>query len=132
MPGPTPWQQTITVINSTSQTITLTTETVVATLTQVFSRSPGAPVNLNGYVLLAAGAGTTSCFIRVRQDSLTGTAVTGNPVPTVTASTTVVLPIEVQDIPAGEYAGKTYVLTVQPQGATANSTVTLAVLTAQI
>ena len=132
MPGPTAWGQTAFVYGSANQTITTTSELVVCTLAAVNSRGPGFPVNLNGWVVVSAGTSTTAIVIRVRQDSLTGSVVgsssTDSAVPATLA--TAQYGIEVQDTPTGEYAGKTYVLTVQQTSAAGNGTVVAAALSA--
>jgi hypothetical protein len=135
MPGPTAWQQTIVTGTYGTQTITTNTETVVATLSGVNSRSPGGQIALTGYCQFAVQAATTDVKVRVRQDSLTGAVLNTQPAEfAATAATTTFeqLSIVATDTPAGEYAGKQYVLTIQATNAGANWSVTAATLAALV
>lgn len=132
MPGPTAWPQQFQVINTGAQTITTTSETVVATLAGVNSRSQGAQVSLFGACCFAVAAATTATTIRLRIGSLTGTLLgAAQPIGSVAGQVTAADgAVAAVDTPAGEYAGQTYVLTVQATAAGANWNVTFASLQA--
>lgn len=132
MPGPTAWQQQLQVVSLSTQAITTNTETVVATLGGVFSRSPGDPVFITGSAVFAVNASTTAVALRIRQTSLTGTSlcnvtVSGGVAGDITSADGTV---GAQDTPAGEYSNQTYVLTIQSTAAAANWNVTFASLQA--
>lgn len=132
MPGPTAWQQQFQVINTAAQSVTTTTETVVATLSGVNSRSAGAAVSLFGNVVFVVQAATTSTTIRLRIGSVSGTQlgtsqVIGSVAGQVSGADGAIAAV---DTPAGEYAGQTYVLTVQAAAAGANWNVTFSALQA--
>lgn len=132
MPGPTAWTQNLQTFSFSAQTITANTETVIATLTGINSRGPGFPVLLNGWAAFVVQAATTSVTMRIRQDSLTGSVVGAPGILAATAATTSQNTLDVTEVdtPAGEYAGKTYVLTVQAAAAGANWNVNAATLQA--
>src|SRR5215469_10365587 len=122
MAGPTAWQQYASVVNTSTQSITTTTETVIATLAGINSRSPGQAIVFDGGAFFAVNASTTSTTLRIRQDSLTGSVVGVAQVIAETAGTIsqLVAAVAGQDTPSGEYAFKTYVLTIQAAAAAAN------------
>lgn len=133
MPGPTNWPQTFSVVNTGTQAITTTTETVVATLNNVNSRGAGFGISLTGLVVCAVDAGTTVTTFRIRANSLTGSIVTGGTSAMggiATDLTSIVAEVAGNDTTAVEFAGKTYVLTVQSTGAASNWNVTFARLNA--
>lgn len=134
MPGPTAWQQQYQVINTGTQTVTTTTETVVATLANINSRSPGAAISIFGNVCFAVQAATTSTTIRLRVGSVSGTLVgSAQSIASVAGQVSGADgAVAATDTPAGEYAGQTYVLTVQAAAAGANWNVTFASLQAVV
>jgi len=122
MPGPTAWQQTV--INDVigNQSITTTTETVIATLAGINSRSVGASIKLLGVCTFAVAAATTSVTLRIRPDSISGTAlattvVEGGVAGDIADATGVIV---AEDLFTGEYCNKTYVLTIAAAAAGAN------------
>lgn len=134
MPGPTAWAQQYQVINTSSQSVTTTTETVVATLSGVNTRSPGSPISLFGNVCFVVQAATTATTIRLRVGSVTGTVlgqaqVIGSVAGQVSGADGAV---GATDTPTGEYAGQSYVLTVAATAAGANWNVTFASLQAVV
>lgn len=135
MSGPTVWQQILNTIQAGAQTITANTETVIATLGNVFSRSVGAPITLNGYCQFAVQAATTDLKVRIRADSLTGTVLNTQPAEWTGTAATVSqdqLSIVAQDPASVEYYNKTYVLTIQATAAGASWNVNMATLQALI
>jgi len=116
------------VLNSSSQTITTTTETVVATSTTNVENNPavGASTIVRGTINITAGTGTTAIVVRVREASLTGTLV-GNAITiSVTAGSLYQIPFEVVDASAYgtvNTTGAVWVATVQQTGASGNGTV---------
>jgi hypothetical protein len=135
MPGTTPWQQTYTTVSSAFVTIVANTETVIATLTGISSRSPGSPILLSGYAFYLVNAATTLTTLRVRQTSLTGALVQGSAPgmgATAASQTSSNQEVVVQDSPMGEVSNMTYVLTIQSTAAGANWNVALATLTALV
>lgn len=112
-----------------AQTVTTTSETVIATI--VVGTSGPNDVVMQAVCDLTLGASVTGVTLRVRRDSVTG-AVVGDPllwtmpVATVPRAT---MPFAAVD-PARDCAGATYVLTVTQAGATGNGTVNFAQLTA--
>lgn len=121
--------QIVTNTQTGAQTITTTTETVVATV--VVGTAGPFDIAFQGVLDLTLGATVTGCTLRVRRDSVAG-AVVGQPevwtipVGTVPRAT---MPIAVVD-PVRDCAGATYVLTITQAGATGNGTVNMAQLTA--
>lgn len=117
---------------ATDTALVTTAETVVATLTGVSFSRPGQRVDLRGTINVTSGTGTTGFTLRVREDSLTGAVVDEAPV--VTLDSAVGAPedheVTATHTPAGEIAGKTYVLTVAQVAATANGNVSHATLVA--
>lgn len=134
MPGPTAWQQISYATNIATQAITTTNETVIATLAGLDSRQAGGPILLLGYAQFAVNASTTGVTLRVRQDSLTGSLVQAAAAVAMTAATATFdqLNVLALDQPTGEYAGKTYVLTIQATAAAANWNNNAAVLVALV
>ena len=122
MPGPTAWQQTV--INDVigNQSITTTSETVIATLAGVNSRSTNAQIKLLGTCTFAVSAATTSVTLKIRPDSISGTALATTIVEAAAAATLTdaVGVIVAEDLFSGEYCNKTYVLTIAAAAAAAN------------
>jgi hypothetical protein len=120
--------------NTVDTPLVTTTETTVATLSTVSTQRPGQTVCLTGHLTLTTGTNTTAMTIRVRADSLTGTVVGEAPVDAIEAAAGSVEThsIYVEDSAPGEVQNKTYVLTVQQAGATANGTVSAASLVAEV
>lgn len=115
-------------------TITTTTETVIATVGPFNVNVPaaiGQGVMLDGSINLLVGTGATAAVIRVRSGSLTGALIGVAHTVTVTAGTTVELPIAELDAASLVVAGDTYVVTVQMTGASGNSTVNKVIFAAE-
>lgn len=133
MPGPTSFPQIAQTTNTGTQSITTTTETVIATLSNVNSRGSNYPINFNGSAVFAVQAATTAVTMRIRQGSLTGSIVgtaqqvSGGVAGDITAGDGT---IGATLTPAAEVANATYVLTIQATAAAANWNVTYANLTA--
>jgi hypothetical protein len=130
---PSSFKQTVQNTNLSTQTITTTTETVIATLAGVTNWSPGAPVILAGYAFFAINASTTSTTLRIRSGSLSGAVIGAQAaVLAETAGTISQAPLEIATVDnvTGEYGSQTYVLTIQAAAAAANWNVTIAQLTA--
>jgi hypothetical protein len=111
-----------------------TAETVVATVTGVSTGQAGQFVDLTGDFNITLGTNTTAVTVRVRRDSLTGTLV-GEATPeaiSTAAGSAERHHVFFQDANAGEFLGRTYVLTVQQTGASANGNVTDAGLACEI
>jgi hypothetical protein len=122
MSGPTAWQQTVTADVIGNQSITTTAETVIATLAGVNSRSVGANIKLLGTVSYAIDAAATSVTLRIRPNSISGTALATTLVEAATAATLTDATgvIVAEDVFAGEYCNKTYVLTIAAAAAAGN------------
>lgn len=132
MAGQTAWGQTVSVLNVSPQSITTTTETVIATLSGLNSSGPGVPITLVGAAVFVVQAATTSTTLRIRTGSVTGTLlgaaqVIGSAAGDVTGNDG---SVSAQLTPNGEIANGTFVLTVQAAAAGANWNVTLAQLQA--
>lgn len=109
------------------------TETVVCTLSGISTEFDGQNIHLRGWLKLTAGTGTTGGQLRIRRDSLTGTAVgdgTANVIQFI-ASKVGDSTIEVDD-PSRTLFAATYVLTYQGAGDTGVGTFTAASLVAQV
>lgn len=135
---------------ATAVTIVTTAETVIGTLTpftenqglaqggagdlrnlQVAS-SPGAQgvvVSLMGNILV--GTGATAVVLRLRANTLTGAIIPTTQTSTVTAGSTASIDGTWLDTTLSYPAGIQYVVTAQMTGASGNSTVNLAVVTAE-
>lgn len=124
--------QFYTTTSTATQTITANTETVIATLAAVNSRSAGSSISLSGAALFVVQAATTITTARIRKDSLTGSVVgVAQPIGGTAASQTGAdIAIGAVDSPSGEIAGQIYVLTIQATSAGANWNVTFAQLQA--
>lgn len=119
MPAPS---TIVSVQNTGSQTLTTTTEAVIATLANINLDSITPRVSLSGTVNVLAGTGTTAITLRIRRAGLTGALVGTANLNTLAAGSTFTLSVEADDSP-GESAGATYVVTAQQTGASANGTV---------
>jgi hypothetical protein len=126
MPSPV---NVATVAATGSQTITTTTETVVATLGGLNTAPSQSRVAMTGIVNITVGTGGTSVTLRVRRASVSGTVVGVAMSHTVAAGSNYSLAVQALDSP-GEVAGATYVVTVAVTAATGNSTVNYAHLEA--
>jgi len=109
--------------------LTTTTETVVASLSGVQTDNIYRRILLSGVVEVNPGTGATSLTLRIRRDSVSGTAIGTAVTVACTASTKLSATIAATDEP-GEVAGQTYVLTAQQGGATGNGTCDVALLSA--
>lgn len=115
-------------------TLVTTAETVVATLAGVSTNQPGQTVGLRGSVRVTTGTNTTATTLRIRRDSLTGTLV-GEATPEqveAAAGSTEGHDIYAEESSPGEFIGRTYVLTVEQTGATANGSVVNASLECEV
>ena len=115
----TAWQQQFTVGSKTNQNIPATTETTIATL--VVNNPSAQAVTIYGLAVITWGAGSTGATLRIRQDSITGTAINNPTSQAVTAATTSSL-VVIGLLPTGEEAGRTFVLTVTKAGGAAADT----------
>lgn len=113
-----------------SQTITTTTETVVATAPAASFYTPGSNgVSISGVVNFTMGASGTAVTVRVRQGSLTGPLVGNAVVETLAAAAIANIPYEAEDTSGfPQAAGSIYVVTVQATAATGNDTVNQATI----
>lgn len=108
-----------------AQAVTNAVETVVATARSVSSSYAGCIFAVEFVLDFLTGTGTTAVVWRIRQNSLTGTAILTTPGIAAAASTQ--LPrqyIAATDSIAGEVAGQQYVLTVVQTGGTSNGSAT--------
>lgn len=105
-------------------TLTTTTETVVATLSNVDTYKPNESIRLRASAQLTTGTGTTTVTPRIRRNSVTGTVVNEANAVTVGAAAGSTESFETQcdDSFTGEVAGQTYVFTLEQTGATGNGT----------
>lgn len=120
--------------SGTDTSLVTTAETVIATLTGVSTNQPGQTVALRGQATITLGTGTTAIALRVRRDSVSG-ALVGEPTPDqieTAAGSTETHDIYVEDQNAGEFAGRTYVLTAQQTGASGNGNALQASLAADV
>lgn len=134
MPGNTAFPQIYSATNSGIQVITTTTETVIATLTNINSRGSNFPINIQGAAVFAVQAATTATVMRIRAGSLTGTLLgAAQTVSAATAGTTSGADGSIGAVftPSQEVAGLVLVLTIQATAAAANWNVTFAQLIAQ-
>jgi len=116
---------------TSSQSVTTTTETAVATMSRLNVDRIQRRIQFNGLVNITPGTGGTSVTLRVRRGSVGGTIVGVAQAQAVTAGSTYSIAINVTDEP-GEVAGAGYVLTVAVASATDNSTVNYAHLLAVV
>lgn len=99
-------------------TLTLNTETVLATSASLAVNNPGGQgLNVNGFVEITPGTGATAFTVRVRRGSLTG--------PVVGTTTNGATPAYAESIPysfndSTLTGNVVYVLTVQQTGASGN------------
>lgn len=134
MPGPTAFPQILQSTNTGTQSITTTTETVIATLNNINSKGQGYALNISGSAVFAIQAATTAVTMRLRVGSLTGIllgpaqVVSGGIAGDITAGDGTV---GAMWTPTGEVANATLVLTIQATAAAANWNVTYANLQSQ-
>jgi hypothetical protein len=121
------WQQQFANASKTNQNIPATTETTVATV--VVNNPSAQSVSIYGLLVVTWGAGSTTATIRIRQDTITGSAINNPVAQAVTAATTSSL-VAVGLIPAGEETNRTFVLTVTKAGGAAADTCVECVLVA--
>lgn len=132
MAGPTAWQQNLNTVNINAQSITTTSETVIATLSNINSRGSGGAIYFTASAVYAINASTTLTTLRLRVGTLTGTQLTSAAVQGGTAGTqnngdgTIGYLYQV----AGEVSGLVVVLTIQATSAAANWNVNFASLRA--
>lgn len=110
--------------SSTDVPVVTTAETVIASVAGTSTNQPGQQVAIRCVVQFTVGASTTALTLRIRRDSLTGTAVgEANVIQISTAAgSSEEHVIEVEDAGAGEFSGRTYVCTVAQTAATGNGT----------
>jgi hypothetical protein len=115
-------------------TLVTTAETVVATLTGVSTGGAGQTVALTGRYNITTGGSTTALVTRIRRDSLTGTQVGETQTEQVSAAagSSESHTIYREDVGAGEFGSRTYVLTVSQTAAAANGTANNASLIADV
>lgn len=134
MSGPTAWPIIQSAFTTGTQAITTTTETVIATLSNINSRGSNFPINITGNAVFAVSAATTATTLRLRLGSVTGSLIGTAQVPSggvagdVNAADGTIVATYT---PAQEVAGLVIVLTIQATAAGANWNVTNAGLTAQ-
>lgn len=109
-------------------------ETVVATITGVSTNQAGQTVALRGQAILTSGASTTGVTLRIRRDGVAGTVVGETDPDTLFGAVGAVETHDIyaEDAGAGEFAGRTYVLTAQQVGAAANGNVLTASLVCDV
>lgn len=115
-------------------TLVTTAETVIATLTGVSTNQPGQQVGLRGLANITLGVGTTAVVMRIRRDSLAGAVVGEVQTEQIfsAAGSTEDHEVYREDAGAGEFSGRTYVLTASQTGATGNGTVNNASLECEV
>ena len=120
--------------NTVDTTLVTTAETVVATLPGVSTNQAGQTVALRGQAIVTTGGSTTGMTLRIRRDSLTGTLVgeTDPDAVFAAAGSTETHDLYAEDTGAGEFSGRTYVLTATQIAAAANGTVLTASLVADV
>lgn len=102
-----------------------TAETVVGTTRGVSSSYPGCVFAIEVAFDLLTAASSSGYVVRIRRDSLTGSAVFTGPTIAVAASTQVARAhAQTTDSPAGEVTSAVYVVTVAVAGSAANPSVT--------
>lgn len=111
-----------------------TAETVVATLPGVSTNQAGQVVALRGKANITTAANTTAIVTRIRRDSLVGAVVGEVQTEQISAAAGSTEDHEIyrEDVGAGEFSGRTYVMTVSATAATANATVNNASLECEI
>lgn len=122
------------VYNQTDTPLVTVAETVVATLAGVSTNQPGQTVALRGQINFTSGTATTAVTLRIRRDGIAGTIIGEPPVDALQAAVGAVETHDVyaEDAGAGEFSGRTYVLTVQQTAATGNGNVLTASLEADV
>lgn len=102
-----------------------TAETVVCTIDGIATNQPGQRVIVAGEYNVTLGTNTTALVTRIRRDSLTGTQVGEAQTEQIStaAGSSESHAIRREDGNAGEFSGRTYVMTVSQTGASANGTV---------
>lgn len=109
-------------------------ETVIATITGVSTNQPGQTVALRGQAIMTSGTSTTGVTLRIRRDGVAGTVVGETDPDALFAAVGSVETHDIyaEDANAGEFSGRTYVLTAQQVGAAANGNVLTASLTCDV
>lgn len=115
-------------------TLVTVAETVIATLAGISTNQPGQTVALKGQATVQSGGSTTGVTLRIRRDGIAGAVVGEPPADTLfgAAGTIETHDVYAEDSGAGEFSGRTYVLTAQQVGAAANGTVLTASLVADV
>lgn len=118
----------------TDTSLVTTAETVVATLAGVSTNQPNQQVGLRGTYNITLGATTSALVTRIRRDGIAGAVVGEVQTEQIfsAAGSTEDHEIYREDVGAGEFSGRTYVVTVSQTAATANGTVNNASLEAEV
>lgn len=118
----------------TDTSLVTTAETVVATLAGVSTNQPGQSVGLRGTYNITLGATTSALVTRIRRDGIAGAVVGEVQTEQIfsAAGSTEDHEIYREDAGAGEFSGRTYVVTVSQTAATANGTVNNASLECEV
>jgi hypothetical protein len=126
--------RTFSTYNQTDTPLVTVAETVVATLAGVSTNQPGQTVALKGQVTMTSGTSTTGVTLRIRRDGIAGAVVGEPPADTLFGAVGTVETHDVyaEDSSAGEFSGRSYVLTVQQTAASANGNVLTASLVADV
>lgn len=111
--------------SETDTTLVTTAEAVVATVTGTSANQAGQTVAVRGTYNITLGTNTTAVVTRVRRDSLTGTVVGEVQTEQIfsAAGSSEEHEIYREDVGAGEFSGRTYVVTASQTAASANGTV---------
>lgn len=97
-------------------------ETVIASVTGITTGVGRGTVDLEAVANLTTNAGTTKTTLRIRRTGVAGTEV-AKVVVKPGASGEVSIPMQAIDVPPGELAGGTYVLTAQETAAVSSTSV---------
>lgn len=120
MPG---WAVRYEVDSQAATNIPNAAETVVATLTGVSSGAPGNKIDLTGTLNVLTGAASTTCTLRIRRGTdATGVLVGQAAATPAAAAVSTDCAVSGTDLPAGELANQSYVLTAVVAGGAAAGT----------
>jgi hypothetical protein len=115
-------------------TLTTTTETVVATVSNVGTPRAGCKVILRGWTQITTGTNTTALTVRVRRGTTITDPLVGEANPEqveAAAGSTEAIDFAFEESP-GELASASYVLTVQQTAASADGTALQSELTVEV
>jgi hypothetical protein len=119
------YTDTASVTNAVETAVATGEEKVIATLPPVSLESQARPVILDATIVAAITVGSGTVILRVRRESVTGTAIFTSAAINVTTATTAALGLNAEDSP-GEVAGLKYVITVAATTATVTNKSTVA------